>query len=146
SSVSARCLEFLILTAVRSGEVRGTRWNEIDSVHAVWTIPAERMKPGREHRVPLSEPAMAALREMAQLGTEGFVFPGLKAASALSDKALAKAVDVRRCTGSARRFATGVPRRRITRASWPRRRWRIRCATRPRRRISAAICWKSGDG
>jgi integrase len=93
SSVSSRCLELLILTAVRSGEARGARWNEIDFAHAVWTIPAERMKAGREHRVPLSEPAMAVLREMAQLNTEGFVFSGLKAASALSDVALAKAVD-----------------------------------------------------
>jgi len=94
SSMSARCLEFLILTACRSGEIRGARWDEIDLDHAVWTIPAERIKGGREHRVPLSAPALAVLRKMAQLGTEGFVFPGLKAASALSDVALAKAVDV----------------------------------------------------
>jgi integrase len=94
SGISARCLEFLVLTACRSGEVRGARWNEIDLAHAVWTIPAQRMKAGREHRVPLSEPAMAVLHAMAQLGTEGFVFPGLKATSALSDVALAKAVDV----------------------------------------------------
>src|SRR5262249_10146563 len=93
SGTSARCLEFLILTAARSGEVRGARWSEIDLARAVWTIPEERMKAGRKHRVPLSEPAMAVLRDMAQLGTEGFVFPGLKAASALSDVALAKAVD-----------------------------------------------------
>jgi len=94
SGVSARCLEFLILTAARSGEVRGARWNEIDLDQAVWTIPTERMKAYREHRVPLSEPAMAVLREMEQFGTEGFVFPGLKDGSALSDVALAKAVDV----------------------------------------------------
>jgi integrase len=92
SGLGARCLEFLILAACRSGEVRGARWDEIDLVHKVWTIPAERIKAGREHRVPLSEPAMAVLHEMAQLGNEGFVFPGLKAASALSDVALAKAV------------------------------------------------------
>jgi integrase len=94
SGISARCLEFLILTACRSGEVRGARWDEIDLGHKVWTIPEQRIKAGREHRVPLSEPAMAVLREMAQLGTDGFVFPGLKTASALSDVALAKAVDV----------------------------------------------------
>jgi integrase len=89
SRISARCLEFLILTACRSGEVRGARWDEIDLDRAVWTIPAQRMKAAREHRVPLSEPAMAVLREMAQLGAEGFVFPGLKCAAALSDRALA---------------------------------------------------------
>jgi len=93
SSTSARCLEFLILTACRSGEVRGARWDEIDLAHAVWTIPAARMKGGRQQRVPLSEPAMAVLRAMAQFGTEGFVFPGLRPESALSDVALARAVD-----------------------------------------------------
>jgi integrase len=87
-SVSARCLEFLILTAARSGEVRGARWNEIDLDHAVWTVPAERIKGGREHRVPLSPPAMAVLREMAQLSTEGFVFPGLKTALTLRNVVL----------------------------------------------------------
>jgi integrase len=94
SGISARCLEFLILTAARSGEVRGARWSEIDLNHALWKIPAKRMKAGKEHRVPLSKPAMAVLRETAKLGTIGFVFPGLKDGSALSDVALAKAVDV----------------------------------------------------
>jgi integrase len=93
-SVSARCLEFLILTACRSGEVRGARWDEIDLAHAVWTIPAQCIKGGREHRVPLSEPAMAVLREMAQLGTDGSVFPGLRTASTLSDVTLSNAVRV----------------------------------------------------
>jgi integrase len=91
SGINARCLEFLILTACRSGEVRGARWDEIDLKQRVWTIPAQRMKAGRAHRVPLSEPAMAVLQDLAQLGTEGFVFPGLTAA-ALSDEALARAV------------------------------------------------------
>jgi integrase len=90
--VSARCLEFLVLTACRSGEVRGARWTEIDLAHAAWTIPAGRMKAGREHRVPLSDAALCVLREMAEFGTEGFVFPGLKAASTLSDVTLANAV------------------------------------------------------
>jgi integrase len=92
SGLNARCLEFLILTACRSGEGRGATWAEIDLDHAVWTLPAERTKAEREHRVPLSEPAMAVLREMAQLGTEGFVFPGLKAAAPVSSGGLAKAV------------------------------------------------------
>jgi integrase len=94
SGISARCLEFLILTAARSGEVRGARWEEIDLAHAMWTVPAARMKAGREHRVPLSEEASALLREMGGLGADGFVFPGLKDGSALSDVALAKAVVV----------------------------------------------------
>jgi integrase len=93
SEINARCLEFLILTACRSGEVRGARWDEIDLEHAVWTIPEQRIKAGREHRVPLSEPALAVLREMTQFGTDGFVFPGFKEASVLSDVALTNAMD-----------------------------------------------------
>ena len=59
--VAARALEFTILTAARVGEVLGARWQEIDLVERVWTVPAERMKAGREHRVPLSEAAIATL-------------------------------------------------------------------------------------
>jgi integrase len=92
SGINARCLQFLILTACRSSEVRRARWDEIDLTQSVWTIPAQRMKAGRGHRVPLSEPAMAVLRTMAQFGTDGFVFPGLKTAAALSDRALTKAM------------------------------------------------------
>lgn len=59
--VSARCLEFIILTAARSGEARGARWEEIDFAAKVWTVPAARMKRKKAHRVPLSEAALAAL-------------------------------------------------------------------------------------
>jgi integrase len=59
--LAARALEFAILTAARTGEVIGARWSEIDEKARLWTIPAERMKGGREHRVPLSEPALAIL-------------------------------------------------------------------------------------
>ena len=59
--MGARALEFAILTAARSGEVRGATWSEIDVGRALWTIPAARMKSGREHRVPLSEPALKLL-------------------------------------------------------------------------------------
>jgi integrase len=94
-SVPSLCLQFLILTAARSGEARGARWSEIDRDHAVWTVPANRIKSGREHRVPLSEPALAVVAEMAQLGTEpgAYVFPGLKGGSALSDISLLRALD-----------------------------------------------------
>ncbi|MDE0658708.1 MAG: site-specific integrase [Gammaproteobacteria bacterium] len=68
--------EFLVLNAARSGEVRNARWDEIDRAGAVWTIPAERMKAGREHRVPLSPRALEILDEAAQLfDGEGLVFP-----------------------------------------------------------------------
>ncbi|MCA7117987.1 MAG: integrase arm-type DNA-binding domain-containing protein, partial [Acidibrevibacterium sp.] len=93
---AARCLQFLILTAARSGEARGARWNEIDLDAALWTVPAERMKAGRDHRVPLSEPALAILREMMPLKRrpDGLVFPGGKPGSPLSDVALSKALAV----------------------------------------------------
>lgn len=58
---SARALEFAILTACRSGEARGARWSEIDFEAKIWTIPAERMKAGREHQIPLSEAALKLL-------------------------------------------------------------------------------------
>jgi integrase len=60
--LGARALEFAILTAARSGEVRGATWAEIDLQNAVWTIPGERMKAGKEHRVPLSPRAVEILR------------------------------------------------------------------------------------
>jgi integrase len=61
---AARALEFAILTACRSGEVRGAKWTEFDLKEKVWTIPAERMKARREHQVPLSKPALAVLTSM----------------------------------------------------------------------------------
>jgi integrase len=61
-AVAARALEFLILTAARGGEVRGARWAEIDLAGAVWSVPGERMKAGRDHRVPLSDAALAVLK------------------------------------------------------------------------------------
>ena len=68
--------EFLVLTAARSGEVRGARWTEIDTAAAVWTVPGERMKAGREHRVPLSDRALAVLTEARQLAdSAALVFP-----------------------------------------------------------------------
>ena len=71
--------EFLTLTAARSGEVRGAGWSEIDWETATWTVPAERMKARREHRVPLSRQAMGVLRDAWELsGPDGLVFPAPK--------------------------------------------------------------------
>jgi integrase len=80
-SVSAKALEFLILTAARSGEVRGMTWAELDSNSMIWTVPARRMKAGVEHRVPLTAGAQAVLLEMEKMRVGGrsntaFVFPG----------------------------------------------------------------------
>ena len=85
-------LEFLILTASRSGEVRGATWDEIDLDRKVWSIPAERMKAKVEHVVPLSDRACEILEEARQLGTSGLVFPGMKAGKPMSDMTMSKLV------------------------------------------------------
>jgi integrase len=74
--IGARVLEFAILTVARTGEVIGARWSEIDLETRLWVIPAERMKAGKEHRVPLSMPALAILHGMAAIRQGDFVFPG----------------------------------------------------------------------
>jgi integrase len=86
--VSPKALEFLILTATRSGEVLGAKWDEIDLEAKVWTIPAERMKAGREHRVPLSGRAMAILREMLAGRQCDYVFPDPTGKKGMSNGAL----------------------------------------------------------
>ena len=82
-AIAARCLEFAILTAARSGEALGARWDEIDVVGGVWAIPAARMKATREHRVPLGERTLAILRELEPLRASEFVFPGQRPAQPL---------------------------------------------------------------
>lgn len=91
-SVAAFALEFLIVTAARSGEVYGARWPEIDLEASVWTIPPARMKAGRQHRVPLSGRAVAILAEMAKLQTNDFLFPG-RSEGRLSHIAMAKVME-----------------------------------------------------
>jgi integrase len=87
-TAAQRCLAFLILTAVRSGEARGARWSEIDLQGGVWTIPGDRMKTGREHRVPLSDAALDLLRRLAVVRQGELVFPGRYAAGTLADVTL----------------------------------------------------------
>lgn len=72
--MGARALTFTILTAARSGEARGAIWSEIDMARGIWTIPASRMKAGREHRVPLSRPALALLEALPRVAGSDFVF------------------------------------------------------------------------
>ena len=87
SGVGARALEFLILTATRSGEVRGATWAEVDLEKAIWTIPAKRMKAGAEHRVPLSSEAIKLLNELPRVAGTDLLFPGTKG-QPLSDMTL----------------------------------------------------------
>jgi integrase len=86
--IGARALEFVILTAARSGEVRGATWDEIDMERALWTIPARRMKGGREHRVPLTDEAIALLKKMRAISTGALVFEGTRRDRPLSDMTL----------------------------------------------------------
>lgn len=86
--LSARMLEFLILTASRTSEVTQADWKEIDWKAQIWTIPPARMKGGREHRVPLTDAALAVLKPLHALRKEGFVFPGTKQGKPLSNLAM----------------------------------------------------------
>lgn len=95
NSISRRALEFAILTAARSGEVRGAVWSEIDLDSGIWTIPPDRMKAEREHRVPLAPAAITLLREL-EIGRgrkPPLVFPGLKR-KPLSDMSLLKVLKI----------------------------------------------------
>ena len=89
--VAALALRFAIVTAARTGETIGATWAEIDTQAAVWMVPGERMKAAREHRVPLSDAALAVLRAVAPLRDDragGFVFPGRRKGAALSNMAM----------------------------------------------------------
>jgi integrase len=88
-ATSARLLEFIMLTAVRSNEARGATWSEIDLMARVWTIPAARMKMHRDHDVPLSEPAVALLRSLEKTGE--FVFVGGRGADKAKGKPMRNA-------------------------------------------------------
>jgi integrase len=91
-SIPALALEFLILTAARSGEVLGARWDEINMAAKIWTLEASRMKAGREHRVPLSARATAILEQIASIRTGDLVFAGQRRRRPLSKTALAALV------------------------------------------------------
>ena len=89
SPVSAQALLFLILTAARSNEVIGARWSEIDLKNKTWTVPAERMKGGKEHKVPLSDVLLDLLRNLYREGDgDGYLFVGSQPGGPLSRKTL----------------------------------------------------------
>jgi integrase len=88
NGVAARALEFAIVTSARTGEVIGARGGEIDPAGKLWTIPGARMKGGREHRVPLSDAALAIIEKLPQGTADEFLFPGGKAGRPLSNMAM----------------------------------------------------------
>lgn len=85
--ISTRALEFAILNASRSGEVRGAAWSEIDLKARIWAIPAARMKQKVEHRVPLTDEAIALWNVIPRIGGTDLIFPNTKG-TPLSDMAL----------------------------------------------------------
>lgn len=88
TGMSARCLEFVILNACRSGEARGATWSEVDLQAGTWSIPAERMKAGRPHRIPLSTAALQLLESMPKFEGTDLIFPGRDIEKPLSDMSL----------------------------------------------------------
>lgn len=89
--MGARALEIAILTATRSGEVRGALWSEIDLNTAIWTIPAERMKAKKEHRIPLAVAAVTLLKALPRIDSE-LVFPGTKNGRPISDMTMSAVI------------------------------------------------------
>ncbi len=98
--VAAKALEFLILTAARTGEVTGATWKEISFEEKIWTIPAARMKGHREHRVPLSPRALDIVRDMHRAKLNDYVFPGLRPGKPLSNMSMAVLLRRMGCNGT----------------------------------------------
>ena len=90
--ISVLCLEFVILTACRSGEALNAKWSEIDEEKGVWTIPAVRMKGRKEHRVPLSDRVRAILAEAKKIRQGEYIFPGVRSGKPMTDMSLTSLV------------------------------------------------------
>lgn len=93
TSVGARALEFTILTACRTTEVRAAKWKEVDFKNMVWIIPAERMKADKEHRVPLSTSAGALLESLFEQRIGDYIFPGIKKDTCISNMTMMRVID-----------------------------------------------------
>ncbi|NRB15809.1 MAG: site-specific integrase, partial [Rhizobiales bacterium] len=90
---SARALELLILTATRSGKIRGARWSEINLGQATWTIPAERMKASKEHIIPLCADAVSIVKSLPRMAGNGLLFSNAKSGKPLSDVVFKKLME-----------------------------------------------------
>jgi integrase len=134
--ISARALEFTILTAARTGETIFARWSELNFLDKTWTVPADRMKAGREHRVPLSARALAILQEMQahRHADDGFVFPGGKPGKPLSNMAFLRLLQrMKRDEVTAHGFRSTF------------RTWAAECTSYPREVVEAALAHVIGD-
>ena len=129
--VAALALEFAILTAARTNEVLGAKWDEFDG--QIWTIPASRMKAGREHRVPLSDAAMAIIERMKAARANDYIFPGDRR-DMLSNMALLMTL---------RRMGRGDLTTHGFRATF--RTWAAECTQFPREVVEAALAHVTGN-
>lgn len=117
SGTAARALEFTMLTAARTSEVTGCRWEEIDIPLRTWTIPKTRIKAGREHRVALSGAALDIVLEQAKMRRNEFVFPGGREKRPLSNMAMAELLKRMRnanCSVAMTQVSAGVRKRHFT--------------------------------
>lgn len=133
-AIAARALEFCILTAGRSGEVLGAAWDELDLDASIWTVPGERMKSERPHRVPLSADAAEIIAAMAGAKRGEFVFPGRKPGRPLSSMSMAMTL---------RRLGEGSVTVHGFRSSF--RDWAAECTSFPREIAEAALAHTIGD-
>ena len=116
--VGSEALKFTILTAARTGEVIGARWSEIDLDAKLWTIPGERMKTGREHRVPLSDQAVAILDKLPREGD--FAFPGMRKDTSISNMAMAVVLKRMNCDSTVHGFRSTFKDWTSERTNYPR--------------------------
>lgn len=141
--MGARALEFVILTAARSGEVRGATWSEIDLDTKVWTVPANRMKGNREHRVPLSPDAVALLKALPRIKVNDLALPAPRG-GVLSDMTLTAVL--RRMEidavphGFRSTFRDWALSERTTRTTFVKWRWHTQLVTRWKPPTGAATC------
>ncbi|MDP2030767.1 MAG: integrase arm-type DNA-binding domain-containing protein [Thiobacillus sp.] len=114
--ISALCLEFVILTACRSGEALNAKWSEIDEEKGVWVIPAVRMKARKEHRVPLSDRLRAILAKAKEIRQGEYIFPGVRSGKPMTDMSLTslvKRMDAKQVKNDAERWLDKKSGRRI---------------------------------
>lgn len=133
--LSYQAIKLTILTACRTSEVLGARWSEIDREARTWIIPTERMKAGREHRVPLSAAALALLDELPRLGDSPFLFPGQRAGKPLSNMAMLMGL---------RRMGRGNLTMHGFRSTF--RDWAAECTHHPREVCELALAHQVSDG
>lgn len=130
---SARCLEFTILTACRTNETIGARWEEFDLTRNIWAIPASRMKAKVEHRVPLTPQARAVIDQMSAIRSSDYVFPGRRINSHLSNMAMLELLQDRFPDMTVHGFRSSF------------RDWAAECTSFPRLVAEAALAHTIGD-